>query len=60
MDVAESELRRKLMGRNQAAEAYIAGSASRKKKKKDTKKIMGCFQRRLRKHFFGVSELNCL
>lgn len=33
MDVAESELRRKLMSRKQAAEAYIAGSASRKIKK---------------------------
>lgn len=31
MDMAESELRRKLMSRKQAAEACIAGSASRKK-----------------------------
>lgn len=34
MDMAESDLRRKLMSRKQAAEASIAGSASRLKKKK--------------------------
>lgn len=56
-DVAESELRRKLMSTKQAAEACIAGSASRKKKKVDKKIVMGRFHRRLRQHFFGVSEL---
>lgn len=52
------------MSRKQAAEASIAGSASRLKKKKkkvdakvDAKIVVVCFQRRLRKHLFGVSEL---
>lgn len=53
LEVAESETRRKLMSIEQAAEGHIAGSASRKRKCIR----MNRFHRRLRKHFFGFSEL---